>query len=83
MEYVFGTLSLLLPVLDLIRKGKRSIRDMKQLLQNESDMEKLVFSLKKLLDGLKGVSFDEDIPELHKDLYISLEKKNVRVYTMR
>lgn len=56
---------------------------MKQLLQNESDMEKLVFSLKKLLDGLKGVSFDEDIPELHKDLYISLEKKNVRVYTMR
>lgn len=48
---------------------------MKQLLQNESDMEKLVFSLKKLLDGLKGVSFDEDIPELHKDLYISLEKK--------
>jgi hypothetical protein len=80
MEVVFGILGTLPPVLSLLRKGKRSVGEMKQLLQDESYMEKLVSGLKKLLDGLKGASFHEDIPEQHKKLYVLLEEKCTNLY---
>jgi hypothetical protein len=80
MEYVFGIAGIQPLVLGLLRKGKRSISEMNQLLQDESYMEKLVSGLKKLLDGFKGASFHEDIPELNKELYVLLEEKCTNLY---
>jgi hypothetical protein len=80
MEYVFGIAGILPLVLGLLRKGKRSISEMNRLLQDESYMEKLVSGLKKLLDGFKGASFHEDIPELNKELYVLLEEKCTNLY---
>lgn len=53
---------------------------MNQLLQNESYMEKLDFGLQKLLDGFKGASSHEDIPKMHKELYVFLEEKCTNLY---
>ncbi|KAB8231218.1 uncharacterized protein BDW43DRAFT_142654 [Aspergillus alliaceus] len=81
MGDVLGVIGLVLPpVINLLKKGHRSIKDMEELLKDESDTAKLVDGLKQLLDEFNGATFTTNIRKMDKELYLLLEKRCQKLY---
>lgn len=74
METTLGIFGLLPAVCHYLNKGIRDIHEMRELLRDGNDMEKLVHGLKELLDGLEGAEFSQ-FPEPNKALYTMLEER--------
>lgn len=83
METALEISGLLPAVCHYLNKGIRGIHEIRELLRDGNDMEKLVHGLKELLDGLKGAEFSQ-VPEPYKALYTMLEERCTKLYeTMR
>ncbi|PLB50951.1 hypothetical protein P170DRAFT_463984 [Aspergillus steynii IBT 23096] len=80
MDIVSGVFGILPPIFTLLKKAVTSFSKMEELLQDGSDLERLVTGLKEQFDGLQGGSFREDIPGPEKELYVLLEEKCNQLY---
>ncbi|KAE8415043.1 hypothetical protein BDV36DRAFT_229477 [Aspergillus pseudocaelatus] len=80
MGDVLGAIGLLPPVINLLKKGHRSIKDVKELLKDESDTAKLVNGLKQLLDESDGATFTTNIRKMDEELYLLLQERCQKLY---